>query len=136
MRQNRIIKGSSSKHERTNRHSRVEQEQRPWITVKGLIDTVTMNDSVSPWKTKLKQNPNPNVEAATEYMRFRSWMTPLEMPLWAPIRYTGEQPKRLFRGSLTYSGRSFVLTIPIDSERFWASNWCHWKLLEIIFPSI
>ena len=64
-----------------------------------------------------KQNPNPNVAAATEYMRFRSWMTPLEMPLWAPRRYTGERPKRLCRGSLTDSGHSLVLMIPVDSER-------------------
>ena len=27
-----------------------------------------------------KQNPNPNVAAATEYMRFRSWMTPWNRP--------------------------------------------------------
>ena len=35
-------------------------------------------------KTRTKQNPDPNVAAATEYMRFRSWMTPLETALWAP----------------------------------------------------
>ena len=114
----RWIWGSNSEHKKTNNHSGVEQERGPWIIVKGLIDTVTMNDSVSPWKTKLKQNPNPNVAAATEYMRFRSWMTPLEMPLWAPRRYTGERPKRLCRSSLTYSGHSLYLTIPVDSNEF------------------
>ena len=36
------MKGSSSEHERTNRHNREEQEQGPWITVKELIDTVTI----------------------------------------------------------------------------------------------
>ena len=46
--------GSSSDHKRTNRHSGDEQERGPWITVKGIVFTVTMNDSVSRWKTKLK----------------------------------------------------------------------------------
>ena len=53
------MKGSSSEHERTNQHSREEQEHGPWITVKGRIDTVTRNDSVSRWKTKLKTKPKP-----------------------------------------------------------------------------
>ena len=35
----------------------LDQERGPWITVKGLIDTVTINYPVSPWKIKLKQNP-------------------------------------------------------------------------------
>jgi len=26
---------------------------QPWITVKGFVTTVTMNDSISRWKTKL-----------------------------------------------------------------------------------
>ena len=60
----------------TNRYSGADQEREPWITVKGLIDTVTMNDSVSPWKTKLKQNPNPNVAAATDYMMVGACITP------------------------------------------------------------
>ena len=33
------------KFERTNQHSRGEQEQGPWITVKGLVATVTTNQS-------------------------------------------------------------------------------------------
>ena len=125
------------------------------LNSKGLIDTVeeiknkgpgSLLKDLSPQlqrinlsftrKTRTKQNPNTNVAAATEYMRIRSWMTPLEMPLWAPRLYTGERPKRLFHGSLTDSGYSLVLMIPVDSERIWASNQCHWKLLEIIFPSI
>jgi len=31
--------------------------------------------SVSQWKIKLNKTPNPNMAAATEYMRVRSWMT-------------------------------------------------------------
>jgi hypothetical protein len=47
------IEGSRTRFQRTNRHSGGDQEQEPWITVKGFVTIVTMNDSVSRWKTKL-----------------------------------------------------------------------------------
>ena len=40
-----------------------------------------MNDSVSRWKTKHKQNLNPNVAAATEYMWVRAWNPPGHAPI-------------------------------------------------------
>jgi len=36
---------SSSDHKRTNHHSGEEQEWGPWINVKGLVVTVTTNQS-------------------------------------------------------------------------------------------
>jgi hypothetical protein len=47
------IEGSRTRFQRTNRHSGGDQEQGPWIIVKWFVTTVTMNDSVSRWKTKL-----------------------------------------------------------------------------------
>ena len=37
--------GSITRFERTNRHSRGDLERGPWITVKGLVATVTTNQS-------------------------------------------------------------------------------------------
>ena len=39
-------RGSSTQFERINRHSQGEQEQGPWIAVKGLVATVTTNQSL------------------------------------------------------------------------------------------
>ena len=40
---NGYIWGSRTQLQRTNRHSGGDQEWGPWITVKGLVATVTMN---------------------------------------------------------------------------------------------
>jgi len=45
------MEGSRTRFQKANRHSGGDQE--PWITVKGFVTTVTKNDSVSRWKTKL-----------------------------------------------------------------------------------
>ena len=69
--------GSSSDHKRTNRHSGEEPERvGPEFTAKGLDGTITMKMIVSQWKTSTKQNPNPNVAAATDYMRVGACITP------------------------------------------------------------
>ena len=65
---NELKKGSSSQFERTNRHSRGKQEQGPWITVKGLVTTVTTNQSQF-LKGKLELNKNRvSKAAATEFI--------------------------------------------------------------------
>ena len=65
---NEVKKGSSSQFERTNRHSRGEQEQGPWITVKGLVAIVTTNQSQF-LKGKLELNKTPiSKVAATEFI--------------------------------------------------------------------
>jgi hypothetical protein len=40
------------------------------------------------------------------------------------------------RSTLADSGRQLVSTIPIASERIWAQDRCHWKLYEILLPTI
>ena len=38
-------RGSRTRFQRTNRHSGGDQERGPWITVKGLVVTIIMNQS-------------------------------------------------------------------------------------------
>ena len=74
-------RGSRTWFQRTNRHSGGDQEQGPWITVKGLVTTVTMMQSLFlKGKRRTKQNPNPNVAAATKYMKFMVWNPPWTRP--------------------------------------------------------
>ena len=95
-----------------------------------------MNDSVSRWKTKHKQNLNPNVAAATEYMMVRSWTTTLDALLWAPTRYTCKQSKRWRRSILTDSRCPNVSMIPVDLDMIKRWDWCHWKSYLLSFPYI
>jgi len=47
------MEGPRTRFQRTNQHSGGDQERGPWITVKGFVTTVTMNDLVSQCKTKI-----------------------------------------------------------------------------------
>jgi hypothetical protein len=48
----------------------------------------------------------------------------------------GHQPKRYWRRALADSGRQLVSQVPVDSGRIWAWDRCHWKLYEILLPTI
>src|SRR5436190_2992036 len=48
----------------------------------------------------------------------------------------GPTAKRWWRSTLTDSGRPLVWTIPVDSDGSLMWDRCHWKLYEILFPSI
>jgi hypothetical protein len=92
--------------------------------------------SVSRWKTRPKQNSNHNVVVATEYMRVRSWMTPLDVPVWAPTWYMGQRPKRRWHSTPIDSGCLLILTIPIDLDGILLCDQYHCKLYKIPCPSI
>jgi hypothetical protein len=47
-----------------------------------------------------------------------------------------QQPKRYWRSALADSVRQLVSQIPVDSGRIWAWDQCHWKLYEILLPTI
>ena len=69
MNEAKIKVGSRTRFQRTNRHSGGDQERGPWITVKGLVATVTINLSqFLNGKLDLNKNLNTNVAAATNYM--------------------------------------------------------------------
>src|SRR6266508_780932 len=48
----------------------------------------------------------------------------------------GQRAKRWWRSTLIDSGRPLVWTIPVDLDGSLIWDRCHWKLYEILFPSI
>src|SRR6266508_2374615 len=84
----------------------------------------------------LSKNPHPKVAAATEYIRVKGVQDPWTCPLWTPTRYKAQRAKRWWRSTLIDSGRPLVWTIPVDSDGSLMWDRCHWKLYEILFPSI
>ena len=113
----------------------MNENKGPWITVKGLIDIVTMNNSVSRWKTTLKQNPNRNVVVAVDYIRVRAW-NPLDTPLMGSHTIHGPSAQIRWCSIVIDSDRQLVLSISADSKQIWASIRWHWKGNEIMFPTI
>ena len=61
-------------------------------------------------------------------------MTPLDAPLWAPTRYTGQQSKRQLRRTLIDSRCPLVSMISINSNGIQTLGWHHWNLYKILFP--
>ena len=56
-----------------------------------------MNDSVSPGKSKLKQNPNPNVAAATNTTENTGYGNQLEKALGTGFPTSSRKPRPLAR---------------------------------------
>jgi hypothetical protein len=61
---------------------------------------------------------------------------PLDAPLLGSTTIHGPKAKIRRRSTGAVSGRHFLLTIPVDSGIIWMWDWCHWKLYEIVFPTI
>ena len=95
-----------------------------------------MNGDNCSWQNESKQNPNLTMVAAAANKGFRSCKTSLGRTPNGLNSIHGPKTEKRWCNTKTDSGYHFVLRIPVDSKWIWAWDRCHWKNLEIIFPSI